>query len=183
LVHAVSNTASLGLFAASWAARISGRRSLGLGLSLAGVSCVSLGGWLGGHLVYALGVGVDTTIFEERPEDWTDAAAESEVTMGELTTASVSGVTVVMTKLPGGRIVAYADRCTYRGAPLHEGELVDGSIRCPWHGCRFSVEDGSIVQGPATRPQPAYDVRVNNERVEIRRRDDVRALRANPVGS
>jgi nitrite reductase/ring-hydroxylating ferredoxin subunit/uncharacterized membrane protein len=182
LVHALSNTAALGLFTASWVARRTGRRPLGVGLSLAGMSLVSLGGWLGGHLVYALGVGVDTTAFQHSPEEWTYAAPESEIEVGKLTMGAVNGVPLVLTRLAGDKIVAYADRCTHRGGPLHEHELVDGCLTCPWHGSAFSVEDGSIVHGPATRPQPAFEVRVHNERVEVRRGDEVRSLRTNPVG-
>jgi len=140
-----------------------------------------LGGWLGGHLVYGLGVGVDTTIFQQGPEDWTYVALEAEVPVDQLTLCAADGLALVLIKLTGGRIVAYADRCTHRGAPLHEGELVDGSITCPWHGCQFSVDDGSIVRGPATRPQPAYEVRLTDGRVEVRRSDEVRALRTSRV--
>jgi nitrite reductase/ring-hydroxylating ferredoxin subunit/uncharacterized membrane protein len=182
LVHALANSASLSLFVASWVARRSGRRQLGVGLSLAGAGFVSLGGWLGGHLIYALGVGVDTTAFQQAPEDWTYAAPDSEVTRGSLTMGAVNGVPLVLTRLADDTIVAYADRCSHRGGPLHEGSLVDGCIECPWHGSRFSVTDGAVVQGPATRPQPAYEVRVHHERVEVRRADEVRALRTNPVG-
>lgn len=180
LVHGMANAASVGFFVASWVARRSGRRPLGVGLSVAGAGFVSLGGWLGGHLVYGLGVGVDTTVFQHVPEDWTYVALEAEVGVDKLTLGAADGVALVLTKLAGGRIVTYADRCTHRGAPLHEGELVAGVITCPWHGCQFSVEDGSIVRGPATRPQPAYEVRVADDRVEVRGRDEVRALRLVP---
>ena len=181
-VHAVANTGALALFSASWLARRAGRRPLGVGLSLAGAGFVGLSGWLGGHLIYALGVGVDTTAFQHAADDWTYAADERDVTFGALTMGAVNGVPLVLTRLPGGDIVAYADRCTHRGGPLHEGQLVDGCIECPWHGSRFSVTDGAIERGPATRPQPAYEVRVNHERIEVRRSDEVRALRTNPVG-
>lgn len=181
-VHGTINTAALSLFTASWVARRTGRRPLGIGLSLAGMGLVSVSGWLGGHLIYALGIGVDTTAFQQAPEDWTYAAPESEVRTGELTMGAVNGVPLVLTRLANGDIVAYADRCTHRGGPLHEGELVDGCIRCPWHASEFSVTDGSVVQGPATRPQPKYEVRVHNERIEVRRSNEVRSLRTNPVG-
>ena len=182
LLHATANTAALTLMTASWVARRAGRRPLGISLSLAAFSMVSLGGWLGGHLSYALGVGVDTTAFQQPEDEWTYAADEHDIESGRLSRGAVNGVPLVLTRLSGGKIVAYADRCTHRGAPLHEGQLVDGCIECPWHSSQFSVEDGSVVHGPATRPQPAYEVRVHNERVEVRRHDEVRALRTNPVG-
>lgn len=182
LVHGVANEIALSLFTASWLLRRTGHRRLGLQLSLAGAGFVSLGGWLGGHLVYALGVGVDTTAFQQGPEEWTDAAAASDVTVGSLTGGSVGGVPVVLTRLADGVVVAYADRCTHRGAPLHEGVLVDGCIECPWHDSRFAVEDGAVAQGPATRPQPAYEVRVEQDRIQLRRSVEERTLRTNPVG-
>jgi hypothetical protein len=34
----------------------------------------------------------------------------------------------------------------------------------------FRLTDGSVVHGPATAPQPAYELRVGRELVEARRR-------------
>jgi uncharacterized membrane protein len=59
IVHAVSNAAAVGLMAASYRARKGGRRASGKGLSLAGMTLMGAGGWLGGHLSYKLGAGVE----------------------------------------------------------------------------------------------------------------------------
>ena len=67
-----------------------------------------------------------------------------------------------------GTIHGIADRCTHRGGPLHEGELQDGCVTCPWHFSRFRLEDGSVERGPATVPQPTYDVREVGDRIEVR---------------
>ena len=74
------------------------------------------------------------------------------------------------------------DRCTHRGGPLSDGELSgDGNcITCPWHGSTFRVATGEVVKGPATRPQPAYEARVVDGAVEVKR-DEVRSLRSNVV--
>jgi nitrite reductase/ring-hydroxylating ferredoxin subunit len=69
----------------------------------------------------------------------------------------------------GGTIHALAGRCTHRGGPLADGELVDGCVECPWHGSRFALEDGSVERGPAAFPQPLYETRVRDGRVEVRR--------------
>ena len=50
LVHAVSNGAAIGLYAASWLARRRGRHHRGVGLALAGAGALTFGGYLGGHL-------------------------------------------------------------------------------------------------------------------------------------
>lgn len=182
VVHAALNATAVTVFTASWLARRRGADLLGAGLTLVGLTAVSAGGWLGGHLSYALGVGVDTTAFQRSAITWTDAAAEADVEHGRLTGGEVAGVPVVLTRTAGGEIKAYAGRCTHRGGPLHEGKVVDGCIVCPWHGSTFDVEDGSVVHGPATRPQPRYEVQVTAGRVLVRRREEVRALRLNPVG-
>ena len=79
-----------------------------------------------------------------------------------------------------GRVRALVDRCTHTGAPLREGELVDDCIQCPWHASRFSLDDGAVVRGPATRPQPAFEVHAGRGRVQVRRAEQ-RALRVNPA--
>ena len=59
IIHAAFNGAAAGLFAASLVARAAGSRGRGRLLALAGLSSVGVGGYLGGHLTYAEGVGVD----------------------------------------------------------------------------------------------------------------------------
>ncbi|MCM3921184.1 Rieske 2Fe-2S domain-containing protein [Frankia sp. AiPs1] len=202
LVHAACNIVGIGCYTASWWQRHHGESKMaeskmakgkvakgglaqrrvargGLAASLVGAGALGIGGWLGGHLAYALGVGVDTTAFQRGPADWTDVLAAGEVTTA-LRQVEVDGVPVLLTRVDG-RIVAINDRCTHRGAPLSDGERDGDCVRCPWHGSRFALTSGDVVQGPATRPQPVYEVRERAGRVELRR-SEVRALRANPVG-
>lgn len=180
LVHAAFNSMALSAYVASWLARRRGRRGLGVVLSLVGMAGVSGGGWLGGHLAYAMGVGVDTTAFQHSEAEWTDVGDPAEVLAGQLTAADLDGVPLVLTRLPD-RVVAYADRCTHRGAPLHEGTVEDGCVVCPWHDSAFDLQDGSVARGPASRPQSSFEVRVSEGRLQARRQDE-RALRTNPVG-
>ncbi|MCW2604955.1 MAG: putative iron-sulfur protein [Pseudonocardiales bacterium] len=56
LAHAGSNCAAIALYAGSWAARRRHHRA-GPVLAVAGAGALAVGGWLGGHLSYALGVG------------------------------------------------------------------------------------------------------------------------------
>jgi hypothetical protein len=53
LVHAVTNAAAIGMYAASWATRRRGRHGTGVGLALAGAATSGLGAYLGGHLIGA----------------------------------------------------------------------------------------------------------------------------------
>ena len=182
LVHATSNSLTLTAYALSWWERHRGHHGRGIAWSMLGATTMGVGGWLGGHLSYALGVGIDTTAFQHTPDKWTAAAAADEVRVGELTAGDADGLPVVLTRLDGGQVVAMADRCTHRGAPLHDGELVDGCIVCPWHQSEFDL-DGAVLRGPATRPQLVFETFERDGQVLVRRSDEERSLRTNPVGA
>lgn len=181
LVHAACNYLAVSAYAGSWLARRTGRRGLGIGLSVLGGGALSAGGWLGGHLAYALGVGVDTTVFQHSEPEWTPVAADDQIFVGEATGADLAGIPVVLTRTPEGNVVVLSDRCTHRGGPLHEGEMRNGCLSCPWHGSEFAL-DGSVVRGPANRPQPSYEVKVSEGQIFARRANEARSMRTNPVG-
>jgi nitrite reductase/ring-hydroxylating ferredoxin subunit len=167
VAHAAANSFSLLLYSGSYAARRRDRRGLGMALGLAGGGALAIGGYLGGHLSYARGVGVDQTAFEEGPEEWTPSVPESALQDGTAVHAVADGIDLLLVK-QGGRVFALSDRCSHRGGPLHEGTLADGCVTCPLHGSSFRLEDGSVERGPATAPQPAWETRVVGGRVEVR---------------
>ena len=167
MLHAGANVIGASLFAASLAARGRGSRGRGKALALAGIGAVGAGGWLGGHLAYAEGVGVDVTAFEELPSEWTRVADDAAVAEGEPMRVDVHGTPVLLVR-DGGAVRALADRCTHRGGPLSEGEVSGGCVTCPWHGSVFRLDDGSVERGPATYPQPALEVRVVGGGVAVR---------------
>ncbi len=49
-----------------------------------------------------------------------------------------------------GRVYALEDVCPHRGGPMHQGEVVHGSIECPLHGWAFSLETGACRGRPGT---------------------------------
>jgi nitrite reductase/ring-hydroxylating ferredoxin subunit/uncharacterized membrane protein len=181
LVHAAGAWLSMGFYGASWLARGRGKQGhrRGVVLALAGSGALAATGYLGGHLSYAYGVGVDTTAFQGGPEEWTPVAPASEVVEGKLKQVRVNDVAVLLTRR-GGDYYALADRCSHRGAPLSEGELKGDCVVCPWHGSAFALSDGDVKRGPASLPQPKYDIRVIAGQIEIRRTEE-RSLRSNPV--
>ncbi len=69
-VHALGNTCAVVLHACSWLARHRGRRGTGVALSALGYGLAAGSAWLGGHLSFARGVGVNQTAFEDAPSDW-----------------------------------------------------------------------------------------------------------------
>ena len=166
LVHAAANSTATLLFAASLAARRRRSRGAGRLLGLAGAGALGVGGWLGGHLSYAEGIGVDQTAFEEPPESWTVALRDGELPEGESRYAEVGGVGVLVARVDG-EVLAISNRCSHRGGPLDEGQLSDGCVTCPWHGSVFRLADGSVERGPAAYRQPAWQVRVREGVIEL----------------
>jgi nitrite reductase/ring-hydroxylating ferredoxin subunit len=169
IVHASTNLAALSLHAASLAARRRGDRGRAVALGAAGTGVLAVGGFLGGHLSFAQGVGPDQTVFDPGPTDWTPVSDAPELADGEPATA-VAADTPLMLLRRGDRIHAIHDRCSHRGCSLADGELDGDVIECACHGSRFSLEDGSVLRGPATAPQPAFEVRQAGGGLEVRRR-------------
>jgi nitrite reductase/ring-hydroxylating ferredoxin subunit/uncharacterized membrane protein len=167
--HALGNVTAVALYGGSFLARRRGRRDLGVRLAMLGAAVVTGSGFLGGHLAYRKGVGVDETVFRPRLDDWTPVLAEGELAEAEPRRASAGGADILLYRRRD-RVFALADRCSHRGGPLHEGRVHDGQVTCPWHQSTFRLDDGSIVQGPATAPQPCYEVRLRDGAVEVRER-------------
>ena len=66
------------------------------------------------------------------------------------------------------RVYAVADRCPHRDFALSGGDIVAPCIlECPWHGARFDIRDGRVVEGPATDDLTTYSVRVVGEEVFV----------------
>jgi nitrite reductase/ring-hydroxylating ferredoxin subunit/uncharacterized membrane protein len=166
LVHAGVNATALGLYAASLAARKNGSRGRARVLSLAGGAVLAVGGYLGGHLSFVRGVGPNQTAFDEGPSEWTSVDA------GDLQDNEpkgvVAGETPVFLLRHRGHLHALHDRCSHRGCLLSDGEVEGESVVCACHGSRFSVRDGSVERGPATAPQPVYEVRESGGAIEVR---------------
>ena len=161
LVHALSNVTALTLYAASLGAR------RGTALRLGGAAALSVAGYLGGHLSFTKGVGPAQTVYDPGPADWTPAADAARLRDREPLRVIVDDTPVLLLR-SGDEIFAIHERCSHRGCWLSEGSVEGDAIVCACHGSRFSLRDGAVLRGPATAPQPAFEVRVRDERVELR---------------
>ncbi|MHB8489334.1 MAG: Rieske (2Fe-2S) protein [Candidatus Dormibacteria bacterium] len=171
LVHGLANTAVLGLQLGSLASRLRGRKGRGRFLSVAGVAAGAAAAYLGGDLVLDRALTVNHTAWLSGPEEWTDVAADADVTEGALSVADVDGRKVLLTRV-NGAVCALENTCSHAGGPLNEGTVEDGEVVvCPWHGSRFRLSDGAVLGGPATFPQPQLEARKVTGRVQIRGRE------------
>jgi nitrite reductase/ring-hydroxylating ferredoxin subunit len=127
------------------------------------------GGFLGGHLAYANAVNVNKTAGRSGPSEWRRVAGEGDLPDGKRLRVDVGSVSLLLHR-SGAKLYALDSVCSHMGGPLDQGRIADGCVTCPWHGSTFRLEDGSIVRGPASHPQPAYETRVNDGQIEVRRR-------------
>ena len=167
LLHGLTNFGALALYGASLVARRRGRPRAGVLLARAGFGFLTVGDWLGGNLVLAHGAGVSRTAFEHVVADWAPALAADALADGRPVRGAVAGIDIVVVRRDGG-LFALADRCSDCGAALHEGQLVGDCIQCPRHGTRFRLADGARATGPSSYPQPAFEARLRDGRVEVR---------------
>jgi nitrite reductase/ring-hydroxylating ferredoxin subunit len=168
VVHAVTNSAALALYGASLRARRRGSRGTGAALGFLGAGALGVAAYLGGHLTLVNGVGVDQTAFDAGPSDWTEAAGTADLAEGQPVRVIVEDTPVLLVRR-GQRMLAIHDRCNHRGCSLvGRGEISGDEIECTCHGSRFSLVDGSLIQGPATQPQPAFETREREGKIELR---------------
>jgi nitrite reductase/ring-hydroxylating ferredoxin subunit len=60
------------------------------------------------------------------------------------------------------------DRCTHQGASLAKyGEVRDLTVECTWHCCVFNLRDGSVLDGPCTRPLGSYPCTIEDGKVYV----------------
>lgn len=62
-----------------------------------------------------------------------------------------------------GEFNAIGTKCTHYGAPLVNGALGDGRVRCPWHGACFNIKTGDIEDFPGFDSLPCYQVTVTEK--------------------
>ena len=176
-IHGALNTLALLLFIfIAWRrgdpmARPDG---VSLALSLLGVIAIGVSGWLGGTLVYRNQIGVDHRYANagqerERTLDSWDRPVlhRSELADGQMMLAKIQGQRIVVGRCGEG-FFAFADHCTHKGGPLHDGALVGCTVQCPWHGSQFDVTNGRVVAGPAKNKIETYAIEIRGNEVYVR---------------
>jgi nitrite reductase/ring-hydroxylating ferredoxin subunit/uncharacterized membrane protein len=174
VAHGLLNASALLLYVGSLWLRKSGARGEGQALSALGFAALSASAYLGGYLVYDRRIGVNHAATDgagatadDAGGDFVAVLPEKELAEGEPRRVEVNGRPAVLVRR-GHRIHALAETCAHLGGPLGEGRVEADAIVCPWHGSRFALRDGRVLNGPSPYPQPCFETRVRAGQIEVR---------------
>jgi len=70
----------------------------------------------------------------------------------------IPGPNVVVTQPVANTFKGFSAVCTHQGCIV--ATIANGTIDCPCHGSKFSIKDGSVVNGPAPSPLAAIAIKV-----------------------
>ncbi|QKV91278.1 Rieske (2Fe-2S) protein [Streptomyces sp. NA02950] len=70
---------------------------------------------------------------------------------------------VVVTQPKAGEFKAFSSVCTHAGCSV--GDVAGGTINCPCHKSKFDITDGSVKGGPATKPLPGAQIKVQGSSI------------------
>jgi glycine betaine catabolism B len=99
--------------------------------------------------------------------DFLMVASTSEIPQGTMKKVML-GTQAVLVANVGGKYYAIGDVCTHVGGALHQGRLLGNEVECPLHGSHFDLTTGQVKRGPAWRPEPVYEIKVESNEIRIR---------------
>lgn len=180
IYHMVVNVVALGLMAAGWAFRdweTHRPETLAVIFEFASISCMTVGGWLGGTLAYRNQIGVDhryadagkwrEQYLEPDANGFVVVQNANELKLDQMILAHVGSKRIVLARTEDG-FAAFDDSCTHRGGSLAAGMMTCGTVMCPWHGSQFDVRSGKVQVGPAEKSISTYEVDEMGSEVRIR---------------
>ena len=167
-LHGLVNTIGTLLFIGAFAGLLADARALAGGLLVSGFGVLSLGAFIGGHVVFKYGYMVNRNAFARGKQAKEFTAVLPAADLPEATPIkAMLGTTALVVVRRGDLVYALKETCSHAGGPLSEGQLVGDTIVCPWHASAFRLTDGAVRHGPASTRQVAYRARLNTDQVEV----------------
>jgi len=98
--------------------------------------------------------------------DFVKAALKKEIPAGKMKAVDVAGVSVLLANI-AGEYYAIGNKCTHRSCNLSSGVFEGETVKCPCHKSVFNVETGEVMHGPASKPEPKYAVKIEEEQILV----------------
>jgi nitrite reductase/ring-hydroxylating ferredoxin subunit/uncharacterized membrane protein len=167
-LHGLINIVGTVLLIAAFAVLLAGGDGIAGWLILVGYAVLSVGAFIGGHVVFKYGYMVNFNAFAGGKKAKEFTAVMSAGDLPEATpTKAMLGTTGLVVVRRGDLVWALKETCSHAGGPLAQGTLDGYNIICPWHGSTFRLSDGAVRHGPATARQVAYRARISGDQVEV----------------
>ena len=98
--------------------------------------------------------------------EWVNVATVGELPAGSRKVVNTEAGEIAVFNLDGD-YYAIADICTHDGGELASGKCEGDEIICPRHGARFCIRDGRSLTPPAYEDIETFDVRIENDVVQV----------------
>ena len=167
-MHGLINIVGTLLLAISFVARLASSHDFGFWMLLVSYLVLSVGAFIGGHVVFKHGVMINHNDFPraKRAKEFTAVMPAADLAEGQPTKAMLGATALVLVRR-ADVVYALKETCAHAGGPLSQGEVRGDVIICPWHYSNFRLSDGVVRHGPATHRMPAYAARINAGQVEV----------------
>ena len=167
-LHGLTNIVATLLMIGAFLALAWGGDTIAGWLIVAEFLVLSVGAYIGGHVVFKYGYMVNRNAFARggTAKEFTAVMPAAELSDATPTKAML-GATAVVVVRRGDLTFALKDSCSHAGGLLSEGHLAADTIVCPLHGSAFRLQDGAVRHGPAATRQVAYRARINGDQVEV----------------
>ena len=90
----------------------------------------------------------------------------AEMNDGDMREVEVGEHKVLLVRLDG-EFYAVGGECTHFGAPLADGTIHKGRVRCPWHQACFDAVNGDLEEPPALDALSQFEARVEDGKVIV----------------
>ena len=100
--------------------------------------------------------------------DYVKVAEGQEIQPSTMKAVEVNGEKICLANIEG-KYYAIGNVCTHLGGPLAQGKLEGYEVQCPWHGSRFDIRTGNVVRPPALRSEPAYEIKVEDDNILVKK--------------
>jgi nitrite reductase/ring-hydroxylating ferredoxin subunit/uncharacterized membrane protein len=175
--HALVNISMIIVFAIALVLRDNTNVPFYVPIILEGIGIILIGiaGWMGGTLVYRNQIGVYNRYANsgnwnelriDKLTSATEVATNLELKQNQMKLIIAHNKRIVLAKTEDG-YVAFDDRCTHKGGSLAGGNIMCGTVQCPWHGSQFDVRTGNIKAGPAHEAIKTYTVTERNGKLYL----------------
>jgi nitrite reductase/ring-hydroxylating ferredoxin subunit len=101
-------------------------------------------------------------------EEFVKVAETTEVQSGKMKKVTVDDKDILVANVEG-TYYAIGNKCTHFGGDLSKGSLSGKIVKCPLHGTQYDVTTGTVEAGPAKKPEPKFEVKVEGKNILVKK--------------